>query len=200
MEEINGGRPKASPKAKKRPNPFVRFLAFLVTLALVLGAVALVANRDKLNFDFIKRWFSYRSRERGESGQAQSFPFDGDSSCVFASVDGDLLVCSPNSLQLYSGSGQLYVNETISMEHPAVSAGGDTALIYDVGGEDLLLYRDREELFRLEREGKALIIAPRTTRGVSRIERDTEKLRLLWGDGYQDAIARMEEIRAFVRG
>ena len=59
---------------------------------------------------------------------------------------------------------------------------------------------DREELFRLEREGKALIIAPRTTRGVSRIERDTEKLRLLWGDGYQDAIARMEEIRAFVRG
>ena len=60
--------------------------------------------------------------------------------------------------------------------------------------------RDREELFRLEREGKALIVAPRTTRGVSRIERDTEKLRLLWSDGYQDAIARMEEIRAFVRG
>ena len=60
--------------------------------------------------------------------------------------------------------------------------------------------RDREELFQLEREGKALVIAPRTTRGVSRIERDTEKLRLLWSDGYQDAIARMEEIRAFVRG
>ena len=160
MEEINGGRPKASPKAKKRPNPFVRFLAFLVTLALVLGAVALVANRDKLNFDFIKRWFSYRSLERGESGQAQSFPFDGDSSCVFASVDGDLLVCSPNSLQLYSGSGQLYVNETISMEHPAVSAGGDTALIYDVGGEELLLYRDREELFSLTQgEGQSILSA-----------------------------------------
>ena len=60
--------------------------------------------------------------------------------------------------------------------------------------------RDGEELSRLAREGKALVIAPRTTRGVSRIERDTEKLRLLWGDGYQDAIARMEEIRAFVRG
>ena len=160
MEEINGGRPKASPKAKKRPNPFVRFLAFLVTLALVLGAVALVANRDKLNFDFIKRWFSYRSLERGESGQAQSFPFDGDSSCVFASVDGDLLVCSPNSLQLYSGSGQLYVNETISMEHPAVSTAGDAALIYDVGGEDLLLYRDREELFSLTQgEGQSILSA-----------------------------------------
>ena len=160
MEEINGGRSKASPKAKKRPNPFVRFLACLVTLALVLGAVALVANRDKLNFDFIKRWFSYRSLERGESGQAQSFPFDGDSSCVFASVDGDLLVCSPNSLQLYSGSGQLYVNETISMEHPAVSAGGDTALIYDVGGEELLLYRDREELFSLTQgEGQSILSA-----------------------------------------
>ena len=58
--------------------------------------------------------------------------------------------------------------------------------------------RDREELFRLEREGKVLIIAPESTRGVSRIERNVEKLRMLWGDGFQQATARMEEIRAFL--
>lgn len=58
--------------------------------------------------------------------------------------------------------------------------------------------RDREELFQLEREGKVLIIAPETTRGVSRIERKVDKLRLLWGDGFQQATARMEEIRAFL--
>ena len=33
MEDINGSRPNAAPKPKKRPNRFVRFLAFLVTLA-----------------------------------------------------------------------------------------------------------------------------------------------------------------------
>ena len=66
-----------------------------MTLALMVGAVALVANYDKLNFDFIKRWFSYRTLARNDSGQAESFHFVGDSSNAFAVVDGDLLVCSP---------------------------------------------------------------------------------------------------------
>ena len=59
--------------------------------------------------------------------------------------------------------------------------------------------RDREALFQAEREGKLLVIAPRTTLGVSRTERDVEKLRLLWAEGYQGAVDRMEEIRDYLR-
>ena len=55
----------------------------------------------------------------------------------------------------------------------------------------------RKELFALEQQGKALVIAPDSTLGVSRIERDTEKLKLLWAEGYQMAVDRMEEIREF---
>ncbi|MCI8593696.1 MAG: patatin family protein [Oscillospiraceae bacterium] len=58
----------------------------------------------------------------------------------------------------------------------------------------------REELFALEREGKALVIAPETTHGVSRIERDVKKLRLLWQDGYDMAASRLDEIRAYLQG
>ena len=49
--------------------------------------------------------------------------------------------------------------------------------------------RAREELFRLEKEGKVLVLAPEDLRGVSRIERDVEKAapavggRLPAGDG-----------------
>ena len=57
--------------------------------------------------------------------------------------------------------------------------------------------QDREELFRAEREGRLLVIAPRSTLGVSRTERNTEKLRLLWAAGYQDAVDRLEEIQDF---
>lgn len=60
--------------------------------------------------------------------------------------------------------------------------------------------RDREALFLAEREGKLLVIAPESTLGVARTERDTEKLRLLWAEGYQAAVDRMEEIRAFLQG
>lgn len=57
---------------------------------------------------------------------------------------------------------------------------------------------DREALFRLEREGKALLLAPEDTRGFSRIERDVDKICALWQSGYDQATARMEEIRAFL--
>ena len=59
--------------------------------------------------------------------------------------------------------------------------------------------RDREELFQVEREGRALVIAPKSTLGVSRTERDTEKLRLLWAEGYQTVVDRLEEIRDYLR-
>lgn len=60
--------------------------------------------------------------------------------------------------------------------------------------------RDRAELFQAEREGKLLVIAPQSTLGVARTERDTEKLRLLWAAGYQAAIDRLEEIRDYLQG
>ena len=56
----------------------------------------------------------------------------------------------------------------------------------------------RETLFRLEREVKVLLLAPEDTRGFSRIERDVDKIRALWQSGYDQAAARMEEIRAFL--
>ena len=56
---------------------------------------------------------------------------------------------------------------------------------------------DREELFEAERQGKVLIFAPKSVLGVSRTERDPEKLRMLWAAGYQDAVERMDEVRMY---
>ena len=58
--------------------------------------------------------------------------------------------------------------------------------------------RERDELLRLEREGKVFVFAQDSTLGVSRTERDVEKLRLLWGAGYQMAADRMEELRDYL--
>ena len=58
----------------------------------------------------------------------------------------------------------------------------------------------REELFALEREGKVLVIAPGSTEGFSRVEKDVEKIRALWQDGYDRTQARLPEIRAFWAG
>ena len=55
----------------------------------------------------------------------------------------------------------------------------------------------REHLFQLEREGKVLLFAPQNTQGFSRIERDVDKIRALWQDGYEQTKARAGEVRSF---
>ena len=151
--------PKATPP-KKKPNLFFRLLAFLTTLALVLGAVLLVANRDKLNLDGVRRWFSYRSLERTDSGQAESFSYDGGSTNSFATLDGGLLVCSPSNIRLYSGGGTLYIDETVSMEQPVVDSNESSALVYDAGGRDLYVFSGKEQVFRQTLdEGETLLSA-----------------------------------------
>ena len=76
-------------------------------------------------------------------------------------------------------------------EYPAfVAAMENRAEVYN---------RDRAALFQAEREGRLLVIAPKSTLGVARTARDTEKLRLLWAEGYQTAVDRMEEIRDYLR-
>lgn len=61
------------------------------------------------------------------------------------------------------------------------------------------LYNEsRAALFEAEKQGKALVIAPQSTLGVKRTERNTEKLRLLWGAGYEMTTQRMDEIREYL--
>ena len=55
----------------------------------------------------------------------------------------------------------------------------------------------RDALFRLEAEGKVLVIAPEDTFGCGRTERDLEILRALWQSGYFAGTRRAEEIRSF---
>ena len=52
-------------------------------------------------------------------------------------------------------------------------------------------------LLELEKEGRVKVIAPTSTLGVSRTERNTEKLRLLWAEGYQMAVDRMDELKEY---
>ena len=130
-------------KAPKKLNIVLRMLAFLVTLALIAGAIFLVANRDKLSLDAVKRYFTYRSLERSDSGQAESFDYSPSATDVFASVGNDLLVASTGGVRLYSGGGVCYVEDDMTLEQPAVHVSGSTAAVWSVGGDKVWLYRDR---------------------------------------------------------
>lgn len=149
------------PNDKKKPNILVRLLAFLVTLALVFGAVTLVVYRDRLNFDVIRRYFTYRSLERNDSGQAESFAHEGSTRDIFVSAGENLLVCSTTGVRLFSGSGTQYANEQIVMEQPVAMAAGEWSLAYDAGGKSLYLFRDKEKVFSLGADSGKTILSAR---------------------------------------
>ena len=58
----------------------------------------------------------------------------------------------------------------------------------------------RERLFQLEREGRALLFAPHSTEGFHRTEKDVEKIRALWKDGYDEGMERLDEVQDFLSG
>ena len=58
----------------------------------------------------------------------------------------------------------------------------------------------RQKLFRLEREGRALVFTPTSTEGFHRTERDVDKIKALWKDGWDQGTARLDEVEAFLKG
>lgn len=131
---------------KKQRSLILRLLIFIITLALVVGAVFLIANHDRLNFDSLKRYFTYRSLERNDSGQARSFPYTGSSSDVFAAWGDDLLVCSSGGVRIYSGSGVCYVEDEFRLDSPAAEICGEYAAVYSPGSSSVYLYFERSRL------------------------------------------------------
>ena len=148
MEDKTAPQPNTpkqpAPKKKSRLSGFlVRVIATLVVLAAALVLVVLVAFRDQLNIDSVKRWFHYRSLTISDNGKAETFAYDGDLNCTFAVLDGDLLVCSNNAISLYSGSGTQDIDQQVNMEHPVVNTNGSLAVVYDAGGSSLYVLGQR---------------------------------------------------------
>lgn len=150
---------RETPPPKKRPNLFLRLLAFLVTLALVAGAIFLVVNRDKLNFDALKRWFTYRSLAQSDSGGGEAFPYQGGNSLTLVNCGGDLLSVSKTGARLYSPGGTAYIEDTFTMEQPVCQVSGRRAVVYDAGGSALRVYSNREQVFMWEEEDATILSA-----------------------------------------
>lgn len=150
QQSLRQSNPSDGKLPGKRPRFLLRLALFLLSAALVIGAVAVVVFRDRLNLDSIKRWIHYRTLSISDSGRAESFPYDGSLNDTFTVLDGDLLVCSPNAISLYSSSGTRYVNQAVQMQNPVVDSNGSLAVVYDAGGSSLYVLGQRELIWQGE--------------------------------------------------
>jgi len=148
-------------KPKKKPNIILRLLAALLTAALMLGALALVVHRDKLNLNALKRWLAYRDLETGETGQAAPFTHAGGDRLSIDYLDNGILLSSSGGVHYYSFSGEQYAEEVLALDNPVLSASQKAGVVYDAGGQALFLFRGTEEVFDLTLEGGGDLLSAR---------------------------------------
>ena len=148
-----------SEQQEKKPNIFLRLLAFLVTLALILGALALVVYRDRLNLDAVKRWLSFRKVETGDTGEAAPFTHAGGDKLSVEYLEDGVVMTSASGVHYYSFSGEPYAEEVVTMENPVLCAGSRAAVADDVGGQSLFVLRGKSETMDLSLDSGELLSA-----------------------------------------
>lgn len=132
--------------APKKPNTFLRrVLAFALTVVLVLGALAAVVHRDKLNLDFLRRWLTYRSIQTSQAGLTEPFTHGGGDRLDMVCLESGFLFSSTAGAHFYSSGGVELASQVTHMEHPVLASSSRYGLVYDVGSNNLFRFGSNHE-------------------------------------------------------
>lgn len=160
------GKTKKKRRKSKLARQVHRVLAFVVTIALIIGAVFVVTHWDQLNANSIKQWLAYHSLSAGANQQAEDYTFHGDADSSVAMVDGYLVVCTSSELQIYQRNADTAVSQAVNMNKPVINTSGNYAVAYDAGGTELyLIYRNQVSQTFTANDGQEIISARVSSNG-----------------------------------
>ena len=137
-------------ETEKNPKKFRKlkgFLAFFLTLVIVLGLVLFAAYRDGTGMDVLRRYFHYGRSEK--VGGVTEYLYDASAQNHFAVLGDQLVVLSDISLRVLNRDGTEVWSTAVKMKAPALVQGGDRVVAYDVGGTELHVLNQEGELLRL---------------------------------------------------
>ncbi len=130
---------KREQAAPRRHGTMKRIVTIVLVLAVVLGAVLLAAYQDINSFDSLRRMLSYNKVTQDEQGRAELYSYDSDRSNRYALLGKRLIVVSENKLSVLADDGSQVFSQAVRMTNPAIALGGQTALVYDIGGTSAYL-------------------------------------------------------------
>ena len=131
---------RRSQAAPRRSGGFGRALRVLLTLLIVLAVVVAAAWKDLKSLDSVKRLFSYNKITQDEQGKAELYAFSNDRSNVFALLGDHLIVASTTNVTVLGDDGSIIYSGSVKLASPAIAVGGQTAAVYDIGAQTLLVF------------------------------------------------------------
>lgn len=124
--------PRRVEKKKKRRR---KWLWLTLLTVLILAGVAAALLWDANAFDGLRRSLLYARAEKDETGCAKLYSYDSDEARCFAPLGGSLAILSEGRLQVLNEHSEVAYSATVHFLAPALSANGDTAVGYDIGGD-----------------------------------------------------------------
>lgn len=123
-------RQEETPEVRLSRKDRIRVILSLIAVVLLLAAaVVLWLMRDTLREDPL----AFITAPKAPTAREEYF-FDTSSGQCFASVGSGFAVATSSSLELLDENGRVAASRLIQMETPAITACGDYAVFYDIGG------------------------------------------------------------------
>lgn len=110
-------------RKKNIKNIFITLIAAAVLVAVGLAVVQAQSG-------------SFSSFEQ----RPESYYYSSDANSVYSTVGDGLAVASSTGLKVFGKDGVQTLNETYVMDSPAVSSGGNNAVVYDIGGNTAKIF------------------------------------------------------------
>lgn len=118
--------------------------ALLITVAAiaVLAAVglAIVAAQNGSAFE----------------GRGEGYYYSSSDDSVYSKVGSGFAVASKSELQVFSSDGAMTIQETYIMSDPALSTGGDNAVLYDIGGNTVKIFNTAGVIQSIKTDGAVI--------------------------------------------
>ena len=132
-----GNRQEDAPRRVERKKRRRKWLWLTLLTVLILAGVAAALLWDANAFDGLRRSVIYARAEKDETGCAKLYSYDSDEARCFAPLGGSLAILSEGRLQVLNEHSEVAWSATVHFLSPALVSGGDTAVAYDIGGDEV---------------------------------------------------------------
>ena len=142
-------------RQKKKPR---KWLWLMLTVLVVLGAVAAAVLWDANSFDGLRRSIIYARAEKDETGCAKLYYYENDATSRFAAINGSLVTVAANQVRLLDERSQVLYQNSVRFLHPDLVSGGGVAVAYDIGGTVLYALDSKGLRWQQETEGELIAV------------------------------------------
>lgn len=126
-------RQEQTPEERRMTGRDIRRAVLTLVLAAVLLAASVVIWLYRDRFDPDRLVLSNETTAVAK----EEYIFDSGTGQLFASVGRGLAAATSSGIELMDSSGQIAVSRLFQMETPAIAAGPDYAVFYDLGGTNI---------------------------------------------------------------